>query len=219
MWPEAFLGIPVASGLWPCTRPTFKKALYHIRPFCGTADIYRYHSGQSKLGSNGNHGVLNIPQSPVTGVSSSAGLVLYPGQLLEVSYLRWCSRRIWQPEATRLMGYIYIYFLHDIFWCNLLLYNNCWHGFWVRSWWPCVLWQAITLWLVNREMAVRQGRPVEQVCNRKETTWYENHAFRFRQRVQSESSVEPGILSRSEALGRLWRYGLQGGASVSTSWL
>ena len=51
----------------------------------------------------------------------------------------------------------------------------------VCSWWPCVLWQAVTLWLVNRGMAVRRGRPVEQVCNRKETTWYENNTVRFRQ--------------------------------------
>ena len=79
-----------------------------------------------------------------------------------------------------------------------VLYNDCWHGFWVRSWWPHVLWQAVTLWLVNRGMAVHQGRLVEQVCNRKETTWYENHAVRFRQSIQSESRVEPGIRSRSE---------------------
>ena len=117
-----------------------------------------------------------------------------------------------------------------IFFCNLsmpmlgsfffsvyfeqLLYNDCWHGFWVRSWWPRVLWQAVTLWLVNRGMPVRRGWPVEQVCNRKETTWYENHVIRFR--VQSESRVEPGIRSRSEALGRLWGYGLQRVASVGT---
>ena len=47
---------------------------------------------------------------------------------------------------------------------------------------------------------------------------YENHAVRFRQSAQSESRVEPGIHSRSEAIGRLWRYGLQGGASVGTPW-
>ena len=98
-----------------------------------------------------------------------------------------------------------------------MLYNDSWHGFWVRSWWPRVLWQAVTLGLVNRGMAVRWGRPIEQVCNRKETTWYENHAVRFR--VQSESRVEPGIRSRSEVWGRHWRYGLQGGANVGTRWL
>ena len=98
----------------------------------------------------------------------------------------------------------------------LMLYNDCWHGFWVCSWWPRVLWQAVTLWLVNRRMAVRRSRPVVQVCNRKETTWYENHAVRFRLSVHSESRVELGISRRSEALGRLWRYSLQVGASVST---
>ena len=49
-------------------------------------------------------------------------------------------------------------------------------------------------------MAERRSRLVEQVCNRKETRWYENHVIRFRQSVQSESRVEPGIRSRSEAL-------------------
>ena len=43
-----------------------------------------------------------------------------------------------------------------------LLYNDYWHGFWVHSWWPCVLWQAVTLWLVNRGIAVRRGRPVSR---------------------------------------------------------
>ena len=95
----------------------------------------------------------------------------------------------------------------------MVLYNDCWHGFGVRSWWPRVLWRAVT-WLVNREMAVSRGRPVDQVFKRKETTWYENHAVRLRQWVQSESTDKPGMLSRSEALGRLWRCGLQGGASV-----
>ena len=63
-------------------------------------------------------------------------------------------------------------------------------------------------------MAVCLGRPVEQVCNQKETMWYENHVVRFR--VQWESRVERGIRSQSEALGRLWQYGLQRGASIGT---
>ena len=50
-----------------------------------------------------------------------------------------------------------------------MLYNFCWHRFGVHSWWPRVLWQAVTLWLVNREMAMRWGRPFEQVCNREGT--------------------------------------------------
>ena len=69
----------------------------------------------------------------------------------------------------------------------LLLYNDRWHGFGVHSWWHRVLWQAVTFWLVNRRMAVRQRGPVEQVCNRKETTWYENHAVRFRQSSQNRA--------------------------------
>ena len=81
---------------------------------------------------------------------------------------------------------------------KLILYNDCWKGFWVRSWLPRALWQAVTLWLVNRGMAVRRGWPVEQVCNRKVTTCYENHAVSFKQSVQSESRVEPGIRNRSE---------------------
>ena len=67
---------------------------------------------------------------------------------------------------------------------------------------------TVTLWLVNGGMALLRGRLVEQVCIKKETTWDENHAVRFR--VQSESRVEAGIHSRSEASGRLWRHGLQG---------
>ena len=82
----------------------------------------------------------------------------------------------------------------------LLLYNDCWHGFKVSSWWPRVLWQAVTLGLVNRGMAVRRGRPVEQVCYQKEATWYENYAVWPRQSVRSESKVEPKIRSPSEAL-------------------
>ena len=49
-------------------------------------------------------------------------------------------------------------------------------------------------------MAAHWGRPVEQVFNWKETTWYENHTVRFRQSFQWESRVEPEIRSRSEAL-------------------
>ena len=42
------------------------------------------------------------------------------------------------------------------------------------------------------------------------TTWLDS--------IQSESRVEPGICRWSEALGRIWRYGLQGDASVGTPW-
>ena len=40
----------------------------------------------------------------------------------------------------------------------------------VRSWWPSVLWQPVTLWLVKRWMAERRDSQVQQVCNRMETT-------------------------------------------------
>ena len=44
--------------------------------------------GQSGPGSNGSEGLLSIPQSAsITGTSPSGCLVLYPGHLLEESYL------------------------------------------------------------------------------------------------------------------------------------
>ena len=73
------------------------------------------------------------------------------------------------------------------------------------------------VWLVNKGMAAYRGSQGQQVRNRKEATWYENHAVRFRQ--SRKLRVERGIRSRSEALGRLWRYGFQVGASFGTPWL
>ena len=83
---------------------------------------------------------------------------------------------------------------------------------------PCALTSCHVV-ISKQWEAVCRGRPVEQVCNRKGTTWYEYNAVRFRQSGQSESRVEPWIRSRSEAFGRLWRYRLQVGASVSTHWI
>ena len=77
----------------------------------------------------------------------------------------------------------------------LLLYNDSWHGFSVRPWWPRVLCHGVTFWLVNRGMAGRSDLE------------------------SSQKRVERGICNRSEAQGRLWRYGLQGSTSVGTSWL
>ena len=54
---------------------------------------------------------------------------------------------------------------------------------------PCA-WQAITLWLVNKGIAARRGSQVQQVCNRKETTWYENHAVRIRQSAENQESSQ-----------------------------
>ena len=79
---------------------------------------------------------------------------------------------------------------------------------------------ALTSWHVvvnNQGVAVHRGWLVELMCNRKEIMWYENNAVRFR--VKSESRVKPGKPSRSEVLGHLWWYSLQGGASVGTPWL
>ena len=78
------------------------------------------------------------------------------------------------------------------------LYNDCWHGFWVRSWWPRVLWQAVMLWLVNRGIAVRGvGRSKRCVTGRRpfdmRTTWSDLDC------QSRESRVERGIRSRREA--------------------
>ena len=76
-----------------------------------------------------------------------------------------------------------------------MLYN-IWHGFLVHSWWPCVLWQAVTLWLVNSSVirALRYNRSVTEM------RWHdENHAMRFRQKAENRS-----------------RMSSQGGASIGT---
>ena len=60
------------SSIWPIDR-TFSDATI---------------LGQSGPGSNGNEGVLRIPQSSsIAGASSSDCLVLYTGHLFEESYL------------------------------------------------------------------------------------------------------------------------------------
>ena len=99
----------------------------------------------------------------------------------------------------------------------LNLWAKCYRtydGFSVGSWWPRVLWQAV-MWLVNRGMTVRRGMPVGQVCNRKETTWYENHTVRFRQSVQQNRESSQGQAAHQRCFGRLWRYGLQGDENVA----
>ena len=70
-----------------------------------------------------------------------------------------------------------------------MFYYDCRHGFGVLSWGPRVLWQAVTLWLVNRGVAVHQSRPVEQVRNRKGTTWDENHAVRIESRARDTQPI------------------------------
>ena len=68
-----------------------------------------------------------------------------------------------------------------------MLYN-IWHGFSVSSLWPRELWQAVTLWLVNRAMTVvgvvRSNRCVTRRRPR------DNHAVRFRQRAENRESSQ-----------------------------
>ena len=66
-----------------------------------------------------------------------------------------------------------------------LLYN-IWHRFSVRSWWPRVLWQSVTLWLVNRG-AIRALGYNRCVTGRRSRD--ENHAIRFRQSEENHSQV------------------------------
>ena len=56
--------------------------------------------GQSRQGSNGNEGVLYIPQSSKTGALLSDGLISYPKHLLGGALLlvMRCSRCILQPQ-------------------------------------------------------------------------------------------------------------------------
>ena len=98
--------------------------------------------GQSGPGSNGNEGVLHIPQSfSITGTSPSDCLVSYPGHLLGgLTLLQRCSRCI-LPPTSRLSNtykrepqvpppylsiylsvYIYIYiYIYIVFFINFLV--------------------------------------------------------------------------------------------------
>ena len=56
---------------------------------------------QSRPGSNGNEGVLRIPQSPsITGPSPSDSLVSYPGHSLGVSHLQSVYSTGWNDEIV-----------------------------------------------------------------------------------------------------------------------
>ena len=95
-----------------------------------------------------------------------------------------------------------------------MLYN-IWHGFLVRSKWAHVLWQAVTLWLVNRgTQCARKVRLNRFVTGRKPR---DNHVVRFRQRQRIGSRARD--MQPIRGLGRLWRYSLHVVASVGTSWL
>ena len=90
-----------------------------------------------------------------------------------------------------------------------MLYN-IWHGFSVRY---RVLWQAVTLWLVNRAIAVvRVIRSNRCVTGRRPR---DNYAVSFRQSQRIESRARD--TQQIRGLGRLWRYSLHRGASVGTS--
>ena len=67
--------------------------------------------GQSGPGSDGNEGVLHIPQSSSTaGTSPSDCLVSYPGHSLGGVLLQRCSQCILRPQLTgQVYIYIYIY--------------------------------------------------------------------------------------------------------------
>ena len=68
--------------------------------------------------------------------------------------------------------FIFLFCFWSVLHMVILLYNDYWHGFWVRSWWPKVLWQAVTLWLVNRKIAVRQSRSVSWwISGEDHVTW------------------------------------------------
>ena len=76
--------------------------------------------GQSGPGSNGNEGVLRIPQSPsITGTSPSDCLVSYPGHSLGSSYpSAEVQSVILQPQPT---GQKSFYFFE-----LLVLFDYCW---------------------------------------------------------------------------------------------
>ena len=72
--------------------------------------------GQSGPGSNGNEGVLHIPQSSsIAGTSPSDCLVSYPGHSLGgiLTPLQRSSRCILQPQPTGQSGY-YVHFRTNI---------------------------------------------------------------------------------------------------------
>ena len=71
-------------------------------------------SGQSGPGSDGNKGILRIPQSSsITGISPPDCLLSYPGHTLgSLTLLQRCSRCILQPQPT---GQNYFWWFYS--WC------------------------------------------------------------------------------------------------------
>ena len=101
-------------------------------------------------------------------------------------------------------GYLYIYIcMHVCVFIHVLLYNIR-YEFSVRSWWPRVLWLAVTLWLVNSSTirALAYNRCVSRKRSRDE-----NHAVRFRQSADNHSrprDMQPGR-GVSDELARGWK--------------
>ena len=83
-----------------------------------------------------------------------------------------------------------------------LLSNIC-HGFSVHSLWPRLLWQAVTLWLVNRTACSGQ----------KETTWWEPCG-----QIQTECRESQSSEGHTADQRCLW-WACKGAASVGTPWL
>ena len=79
---------------------------------------------------------------------------------------------------------------------------------------PCALTSCQVV-IRKQGMTACHGSQVQQVCNRKETMWYPRGQILYRvQRIGSRARDTQPI----RGLGRLWRYGLHGGASVVTPW-
>ena len=104
--------------------------------------------------------------------------------------------------------------------CSFLsLYNDYWHGFGICSWCSRVLWQAVTLWLVNRGwQCVRADRSSSYVTGRVPHDMRTTRSDLDKQAKKNRES-NLGFAAEHRRLRRLWRYGLQRGASVSTHWL
>ena len=90
-----------------------------------------------------------------------------------------------------------------------MLYNDCWHGFWVRSWWPPMLWQTVTLWLVNRGWHwVGVGRSSRSINGRTPRDMRTMQSDLNSQSSQTRVSSQ-GYAANQRRKFRIWRYGLQ----------
>ena len=67
---------------------------------------------------------------------------------------------------------------------GVVVLYNIWHGFLVRSWGPRVLWQAVTLWLVNSSAIGALGY---NRCVTGRRSRNEHHVVKFRQSAENRS--------------------------------